>query len=136
MMLNGIEPAPDARGASSPAATRGAIVDLLQADGGYVRDGAWYSALYLLGGLGAAVRSSRCGATRPPADAVHAGGALAGVAYVLALPVFSAFRLELVLVPMAAFGLALGATGARRASAGGPERVWIRVRGRSVGRAP
>ena len=35
-------------------------------------------------------------------------GAVAGVLYVLAAPVFSAFRLELVLVPMAAFGLALG----------------------------
>ena len=36
-------------------------------------------------------------------------GAVAGAAYVLAVPVFSAFRLELVLVPMAAVGLALGA---------------------------
>ena len=35
-------------------------------------------------------------------------GAVAGVAYVVAVPVFSAFRLDLVLVPMAAFGLALG----------------------------
>ena len=36
-------------------------------------------------------------------------GAIAGAAYVLVVPIFSAFRLELVLVPMAAFGLALGA---------------------------
>ena len=33
--------------------------------------------------------------------------------YVLAAPVFSAFRLELVLVPMAAFGLALALERAR-----------------------
>ena len=33
---------------------------------------------------------------------------MAGLASVLAIPVFSAFRLELVWVPMAAFGLALG----------------------------
>ncbi len=52
-MLNGLQPAPDAlvgrdRSSRYPAA----IVDLLQADGGFVRDGAWYSAAYLLAGLG------------------------------------------------------------------------------------
>ena len=35
------------RGASSPSDYPGAIVDLLQADGGFVRDGAWFSAAYL-----------------------------------------------------------------------------------------
>ncbi len=40
----------------------GAIVDLLQADGGFVRDGAWYSAAYLLVGLALAVRAR----ARPP----------------------------------------------------------------------
>ena len=43
-------------------------------------------------------------------------GAVVGVLYVLAAPVFSAFRLELVLVPMAAWGLALADRGGDRAS--------------------
>jgi hypothetical protein len=107
-MLNGLQPAPDLSWGTIAGRYPGAIVDLLQADGGYVRDGAWYSALYLLVGLALLVvlaRSSR----RGPATLLMAAGALVGIAYVLAVPVFSAFRLELVLVPMAAFGLALGA---------------------------
>ena len=36
-------------------------------------------------------------------------GAGLGCLYVLAAPVYSAFRLELVLVPIAAYGLAMGA---------------------------
>ena len=43
-----------------------------------------------------------------PTDTFLLAGALASVAVVLALPVFSAFRLELVCLPMAAFGLAHG----------------------------
>ncbi len=35
-------------------------------------------------------------------------GAVVSLLYVLAAPVFSAFRLELVFVPMAAYALALG----------------------------
>ena len=62
-MLNDAQPAPDASwGDDRSASYPGAIVDLLQADGGFVRDGAWYSAAYLLVGLGAAVRAR----ARPP----------------------------------------------------------------------
>ena len=43
----------------------------------------------------------------PVASLMKAAACAAGV-YVLAVPIFSAFRLELGLVPMAAFGLALG----------------------------
>jgi hypothetical protein len=107
-MLNGLQPAPDLSWGTIAGRYPGAIVDLLQADGGYVRDGAWYSALYLLVGLALLLVLAR-GSRRGPATLLIAGGALAGIAYVLAVPVFSAFRLELVLVPMAAFGLALGA---------------------------
>lgn len=107
-MLNGLQPAPDLSWGTIAGRYPGAIVDLLQADGGYVRDGAFYSALYLLIGLGLLVVLAR-GANRGPATLLMLGGALAGIAYVLVVPVFSAFRLELVLVPMAAFGLALGA---------------------------
>ena len=107
-MLNGLQPAPDTGWGEIAARYPGAIVDLLQADGGFVRDGAWYSAAYLLVGLGLlllAWRRSR----REDATILMIGGALAGMAYVLTVPVFSAFRLELVLVPMAAFGLATAA---------------------------
>ncbi len=42
--------------------------------------------------------------------------AVCALGYVLAAPVFSAFRLELVFVPMAAYGLALAAELAARAA--------------------
>jgi hypothetical protein len=106
-MLNGIQPDPGASWSVIAGRYPHAIVDLLHADGGFVRDGAWYSALYLLAGLAllvALARSSRGSA----ATTLLGLGALAGVAYILVVPVFSAFRLELVLIPMAAFGLAYG----------------------------
>jgi hypothetical protein len=107
MMLNGIEPAPDASWGFVAGHYPGAIADFLKANGGYVRDGAWYSAAYLLGGLGLlALFILR---RRPTAtDTFLLAGALAAIALVFALPVFSAFRLELVCLPMAAFGLAHG----------------------------
>jgi hypothetical protein len=107
MMLNDAQPDPGASWVSIGERYPGAIVDMLHADGGYVRGGAWFSALYLLAGivllflLTRGVRAS-AGATLLKAATV------AGAAYVLAVPIFSAFRLELVLVPMAAFGLGLG----------------------------
>lgn len=106
-MLNGLQPAPDLPWGEIAGRYPGAIVDLLQADGGFIRDGAWYSAAYLLAGLGLLLvlaRTRRLG----PATILMAAGALAAGAYVLTVPVFSALRLELTLVPMAAVGLALG----------------------------
>ena len=107
MMLNDIQPDPGASWLSIAERYPAAIVDLLQADGGFVRDGAWFSALYLLAGLALLVVLSHGARANATATLLKAG-AVAGVAYVLAVPVFSAFRLELVLVPMAAFGLGLG----------------------------
>jgi hypothetical protein len=107
-MLNGLQPAPELEWGEIASRYPGAIVDLLQADGGFVRDGAWYSAAYLLVGLALLVVAARNG-RRGPATILMIAGALAGAAYVLTVPVFSAFRLELVLVPMAAFGLASAA---------------------------
>jgi hypothetical protein len=107
-MLNGLQPAPDLSWGEIAGRYPAAIVDLLQADGGFVRDGAWYSAAYLLAGLGLLfvfARSRRLG----PATILMTAGALAAAAYVLTVPVFSALRLELTLVPMAAVGLALAA---------------------------
>jgi hypothetical protein len=107
-MLNGLQPAPELGWGEIVSRYPAAMVDLLQADGGFVRDGAWYSAAYLLAGLGLLLVAWRSG-RRGPATILMIGGALAGVAYILTVPVFSAFRLELVLVPMAAFGLATAA---------------------------
>ena len=78
-MLNGVQPAPDHRGCTIAGHYPRAIVDLLQADGGYVRDGAWYSALYLLAGLALLFVLGR-GAIGRPATLLMLGGALAGVA--------------------------------------------------------
>jgi hypothetical protein len=108
MMLNGAQPDPDASWGAIIAQYPGAIVDMLQADGGAVRDGAWFTAAYLIVGVGALFLLTR-GANGSAAATLLKAGAVAGAAYVVAVPVFSAFRLELVLVPMAAYGLALGA---------------------------
>lgn len=84
-----------------------ALKEYLRADGGFVRDGEWYSALYLLGGL---VMLLTLGfRERARTDILLLWlGALAGIAYLLSAPIFSGLRLELVLVPMAAFGVGLG----------------------------
>ncbi len=105
-MLNDAYPSPDATWSSIAARYPGAIVDFLQADGGFVRDGAWYSAAFLLLGV-AALFVLRRGSGSDPGEVLLKGSAIAGAAYVLVVPVFSAFRIELVCVPMAAFGLAL-----------------------------
>ena len=44
---------------------------------------------------------------RDSSTSLLTAGAFLGFAYVLAAPVFSAFRLELVFVPIAAYGLGL-----------------------------
>jgi hypothetical protein len=110
-MLNGGQPAPDASWATILGDYPGAIVDLLQADGGYVRDGAWFSAAYLLAGM-ALLFVFAARSPRSQAGHLLMAGAVAGAAYVVAVPVFSAFRLELVLVPMAAAGLGFAAQAA------------------------
>jgi hypothetical protein len=107
-MLNDLQPYPDASWGWIAGRYPGAVVELLRADGGFVRDGAWYSALYLAAGVLTLFLLTR-GARGSAAATLMKAGTLAGIAYVLVVPVFSAFRLELVLVPFAAFGLALAA---------------------------
>ena len=107
MMLNDAQPDPGASWVSIGERYPGAIVDMLQADGGYVRDGAWISAIYLIAGLGLLFLLTR-GPRASAATSLLKAAAVAGALYVVAVPIFSAFRLELVLVPMAAFGLGLG----------------------------
>ena len=98
MMLNDFQPAPDPSWGFIVEHYPGALVDLAPADGGFVRDGAWYSAAYLARRAGAAVRCSAAArAAAPRAHAAARRGAVAGCASVLVIPIFSAFRLELVL---------------------------------------
>jgi hypothetical protein len=131
-MLNGLQPAPDLSWTTIAGRYPGAIVDMLQADGGFVRDGAWFTALYLLAGLALLCVLART-VRRGPATTLLLAGALAGAAYVLAVPVYSAFRLELVLVPMAAFGLAVGA---ERLVASVTVPAWLRFPSRKSGPRP
>lgn len=135
-MLNDLQPAPDATWASIAADYPGAIVELLRANGGFVRDGAWYSAAYFMAGL-LLLFALRGGRPADPAVTLLRAGAVAGALFVVVVPVFSAFRLELVWVPMAAFGLALGAerlSGALSARRRGrPEAVVSRRASRRSG---
>jgi hypothetical protein len=125
MMLNGIQPTPDASWGFIVERYPGAFADLVRANGGYVREGAWYSAAYLVGGLALLFLVGR-GRRRTPTDTFLQAGALAGLALLLVVPVFSAFRLELVVVPMAAFGLALGL---ERVAEGVTRVRWARAPG-------
>ena len=85
------------------------MVELLRANVGFLRRGEWYTAAYFIAADPPALPARAAPSERlGPAGTLMRAGAVAGVLYVLAAPVFSAFRLELVLVPMAAFGLALG----------------------------
>jgi len=106
MFTPGFQPAPDAGWGWILSQYPGAIVDLLQANGGFVRDGAWGSAAFFLIGLGALAVLGPA-RHRDPATSLALGGAVAGILYVLVVPIFSALRLELVWVPFAAFGIAL-----------------------------
>ena len=85
----------------------GAVVDLIRANAGFLRDGEWYTALYF---LGAGLSLALCLIwlrRRDPVTLLMAAGAVLSVLYVVAAPAFSAFRLELAFVPMAAYAIAL-----------------------------
>jgi len=109
LLVNDLEPSSDTSWGFIASNYPAAVVDLLRANVGFLRRGEWYTAAYFIAGIVLLFllvrrRPERLG----PAGTLMRAGAVAGVLYVLAAPVFSAFRLELVLVPMAAFGLALG----------------------------
>jgi hypothetical protein len=124
MMLNdGIQPVRDPSWGFVAERWPAAVVDLLQADGGYVRDGAWLSAGYLLVGLVLLFALGRSERSREWMTFLRAA-AVAGALSVLVVPIFSAFRLDLVCVPMAAFGLGLGL---ERVLAKAAELSWPRL---------
>ena len=93
-----------------------AAFEVVRANVGFLRRGEWYTAFYLVGGVLALLALAR---RRRPDDLTPSllrAGAFLGLGYVFAAPVFSAFRLELVFVPMAAYGLRSPLSSPQRAS--------------------
>ena len=89
----------------------GALVDLVHANLGFLRHGEWYTGLLLVGGVALLLFLAIRGQYRQSTvTMLMTAGAAVSLLYVFAAPAFSAFRLELVFVPMAAYGLALGST--------------------------
>jgi hypothetical protein len=110
LLVNESEPSSDTSWSFILRHYPGALVDLVRANVGFLRRGEWYTGLYLVGGvLSLLLLVWRRPAVRTPGTTLLAAAAVFGLAYVVAAPVFSAFRLELVFVPMAAYGLALAA---------------------------
>ena len=106
--VNNSEPAADTSWSFILGHYPGAVVDLVRANIGFLRRGEWYTGLYVVGGVFALLLLVwRRPAVRTQATTLLSAAAVVGLVYVLAAPVFSAFRLELVFVPMAAYGLAL-----------------------------
>ena len=93
-------------GGSSCGITRGALEELIRSDVGFLRRGEWYTAFFIVGGLAAFLLFAWRDRFRQTWSSLLTAGLALGIAYVLAAPAFSAFRLELVFVPMAAYGLA------------------------------
>lgn len=85
----------------------GALLELIRANVGFLRRGEWYTALFFIGGVAALLVLAWRRRPNDMTTTLMTAGAVLGLGYVLAGPVFSAFRLELVFVPMAAYGLAL-----------------------------
>jgi hypothetical protein len=111
----------------------GAVEELIRSDVGFLRRGEWYTALFIVGGLAAFILVAWRDRFRHAWSSLLTAGLVLGAGYVVAAPAFSAFRLELVFVPMAAFGLAFAVERvADRASdhVGGLQRVGIPVRTR------
>jgi hypothetical protein len=108
LLVNDSEPSADTSWGFIASHYPGALVELVRANVGFLRRGEWYTALYLVGGvLALLLLVWRRRETRSAATTLMTVAAVFALGYVLAAPVFSAFRLELVFVPMAAYGLAL-----------------------------
>jgi hypothetical protein len=106
----------------------GTLLDTLRANAGFVRQGEWYTGLYFVGGLALLVALARGRRGDRPVLLLRAT-VVSGVLYLLTVPLFSAFRLELVLVPAASFGFALAV---EHVASLARERLAPRVSGRAV----
>jgi hypothetical protein len=110
LLVNDSEPSTDTSWEFIASHYPGALVELLRANVGFLRRGEWYTAFFLVGGvLALLLLVWRRRETRDAATTLLTAGAVLACGYVIAAPVFSAFRLELVFVPMAAWGVALTA---------------------------
>ena len=108
LLVNDSEPSSDTSLGFIASHYPGALVELVRANVGFLRRGEWYTTLFLVGGvLTLLLLVWRRPETRNRATTLMTAGAVFALGYVLAAPVFSAFRLELVFVPMAAWGVAL-----------------------------
>ncbi len=125
LLVNDSEPSADTSWGFIASHYPGAVVELLRANVGFLRRGEWYTALFLVGGvLALLLLVWRRRETRSVETTLMCAASVLALGYVLAAPVFSAFRLELVFVPMAAFGIGL----AGRACRGPPRRARRRAR--------
>lgn len=109
LLVNGSDLPPDTSWSFIVRHYPNAVIDLVRANGGFLRDGEWYTALYLVGGVFLLLLSRTWLQQRSTTAMLMTAGAVFSLVYVVAAPVFSAFRLELVFVPMAAYGIASAA---------------------------
>ena len=127
LLVNDSEPSADTSWGFIAGNYPGALVELLRANVGFLRRGEWYTALFLVGGvLALLLLVWRRRETRSVETTLMSAAAVFGLGYVLAAPVFSAFRLELVFVPMAAYGVALTAERRRSEARSARQRVLAR----------
>ena len=134
LLVNESEPSSNTSWSFIASHYPGALVDLVRANVGFLRRGEWYTTLYLVGGVISLLVLAWRQPKRTPATTLMTAGAFLALGYVLAAPVFSAFRLELTFVPMAAYGLALTAelVAARVGQGDGVgERLALRVPARA-----
>ena len=108
MLVNDFEPSADTSWGFIASNYPDAVVDLVRANVGFLRRGEWYTALYLVGGvLALLLLVWRRPRVRDEKTTYMTAAAVLALGYVLAAPAFSAFRLELAFVPIAAWGLSL-----------------------------
>jgi hypothetical protein len=106
LLVNNSEPSTDTSWGFIAGHYPHALLELARANAGFLRRGEWYTAAYFLAGAIALALLARSRRSSSSATTIMTAGGILAIGYVLAAPVFSAFRLELVFVPMAAFGLA------------------------------
>lgn len=103
----GHDPAPDATWSMIARNYPEALIEHVRGNLGFIRQGAWFTGAYLVGGvilLFALTRRSKDALTT-----LLKAAAVVALLYTVSIPAFSAFRVELVFVPMAAYGLAFAA---------------------------
>jgi hypothetical protein len=106
--VNDFTPAPQMSWTEIASRYPGSVVEFLHSDAGFIREGHLATGAFFALGLVLLVwMSSRADGDR--AVALVRAAAFAAIPYILIVPQFSGFRIELVMVPAAAYGLALGA---------------------------